>query len=364
MNKLKFAFKSLYNNQVILDERKKSPWWLAIIFFILAMVCTAIPTLVTGLNTNGSSLITNGNNSLENGLISFSKENPAMSINENGELVYDESKVIPSSTEGDYATQLKLVKDGEEKLMNFTAPYVSAEDITKTNVITLLNVYFFPELDPVNKTDDYKTFTDLIDNKIYKKDVNDSSKFELVPVTSIIFAKTSFRVIVYNPYNATVESKYSSIMEGQLKLLKGTDFSTVSDTSLENNADNIKTFWCNFLDKGYQPLKVSQTWLSTSIFAGVSAVATLFVGLLIFIITRGKSNLYRDMTFGQSLKACAFLSLTPAIITLVLGFLMPSFASMAYLLTFGMRTIFFVMKTSGGMSGTGTQEKPVYQARA
>ena len=78
MTKLKFAFKSLYSNQVILDERKKSPWWLAIIFFILAMVCTSIPTLVTGLKTNGSSLITIGNNTLESGLQLFSLENPAM----------------------------------------------------------------------------------------------------------------------------------------------------------------------------------------------------------------------------------------------------------------------------------------------
>lgn len=70
------------------------------------------------------------------------------------------------------------------------------------------------------------------------------------------------------------------------------------------------------------------------------------------------------MSFAQSLKACAFLALSPAVITLILGFIMPSFASMAYILTFGMRTIFFVMRTSGGVSGSNNQEKPVYQARS
>ena len=364
MTKLKFALKSLYSNQVILDERKKSPWWLAIIFFILAMVCTSIPTLVTGLRTNGSSLITIGNNTLESGLQLFSLENPAMNINENCELVYDNTKVIPSSTDSDYATQMKVVNDGTEKLMNFTSTYVNTEDSSKTQVITLLNVYYFPELDPVNNSNDYKTFTDIIDTKILKKDAKDTSKYELVPVTSIIFTKTSFRVIIFKAIDATVETKYSSIMEGQFTLLKGTNLATVSDINNSNNAESIKTFWCEFLDKGYQPLKVSQTWLSTSILTGISAVATLFVGLLIFIVTRGKNNLYNDMSFAQSLKACAFLALSPAVITLILGFIMPSFASMAYILTFGMRTIFFVMRTSGGVSGSNNQEKPVYQARS
>lgn len=135
MTKLKFAFKSLYSNQVILDERKKSPWWLAIIFFILAMVCTSIPTLVTGLRTNGSSLITIGNNTLESGLQLFSLENPAMNINENCELVYDNTKVIPSSTDSDYATQMKVVNDGTEKLMNFTSTYVNTEDSSKLKLL-------------------------------------------------------------------------------------------------------------------------------------------------------------------------------------------------------------------------------------
>ena len=287
-----------------------------------------------------------------------------MNINENCELVYDNTKVIPSSTDSDYATQMKVVNDGTEKLMNFTSTYVNTEDSSKTQVITLLNVYYFPELDPVNNSNDYKTFTDIIDTKILKKDAKDTSKYELVPVTSIIFTKTSFRVIIFKAIDATVETKYSSIMEGQFKLLKGTNLATVSDINNSNNAESIKTFWCEFLDKGYQPLKVSQTWLSTSILTGISAVATLFVGLLIFIVTRGKNNLYNDMSFAQSLKACAFLALSPAVITLILGFIMPSFASMAYILTFGMRTLFFVMRTSGGVSGSNNQEKPVYQARS
>lgn len=285
MTKLKFAFKSLYSNQVILDERKKSPWWLAInISHSQQWYVHQYQHWLPGLRTNDSSLITIGNNTLESGLQLFSLENPAMNINENCELVYDNTKVIPSSTDSDYATQMKVVNDGTEKLMNFTSTYVNTEDSSKTQVITLLNVYYFPELDPVNNSNDYKTFTDIIDTKILKKDAKDTSKYELVPVTSIIFTKTSFRVIVFKAIDATVETKYSSIMEGQFKLLKGTNLATVSDINNSNNAESIKTFWCEFLDKGYQPLKVSQTWLSTSILTGISAVATLFVGLLIFLL--------------------------------------------------------------------------------
>ena len=353
MKKFKFTFKTLYSNQVILDERKSNPWWLALIFLVLSLVCTVVPTMVNGFKTNGSKILTGTNNELERGLVLFLEEKPNMQVDDKGIIIYDPSTITPSSQENPEPMKVN------DKVMTFTQDIISGTETQKEETITLVNVYFFPELDPANNSKDNETLNDIINEYLYKKDPSDTSKFLNVPTSSLIITKSSIKVYLFKALNATVSTTSSAVLEGVLTGVKGTDFKTAAGSSY----DTAKNFWYTFLDEAYRPIKVSQTWISTGVLCGINAVVILMIGVLIFAFTRGKMSSYRDMNFFEGLKSGAYISLSPALISLVLSFLIPSMGTMMFLMIAGLRAMFLIMK-AGPSASNNNSNKPVYQARS
>lgn len=361
MGNLKFAFKSLYSNQVIIDERKNKPWWLALIMFVLSLIIVGLPTFISGMTAKGSSIITSKSNQIDVGLGLLSRELVSPSrllwIDEtSGELVYDDQIITPSNAEGEVPTPMKI----SDKAAVFTGPYVNAEG--KTSTVTYLNVYFFPELDDYKNTDDAKTMNSIINDKILAKDKEDSNTLKNVPVSFMILTRTTIRLYVYPIVGATTSSTTVGAIQGVFSKLKGFSFNDAETGLATVDSKKALANWSVFFDKAYEPIKVSKTWLSTGVMVGISAVVTVFVGLLLFVMTRGKSNVIRDTSFLQALGMGIYLAPTCALISSLLSLVMASMASMGFLLCIGVRAMFLMMKTSGGY-GKG-DEKPVYQARS
>ena len=67
--------------------------------------------------------------------------------------------------------------------------------------------------------------------------------------------------------------------------------------------------------------------------------------LLIFLLTRGKNNpLKSTIKWYHGFGISTWLSMTPALLSLVLGFFLSNFAMMIYILTFGIRCMWLSMK--------------------
>ena len=67
---IKFLFKGLVNNEEVIYESKKHPWWAAIIVFILSLVIAVIPSFVQIARIQGAEVLTTTQNaSLDTSLV-------------------------------------------------------------------------------------------------------------------------------------------------------------------------------------------------------------------------------------------------------------------------------------------------------
>lgn len=348
MGNLKFSIKALYSNQTLLDERKGKPWWLALIFFILSLVIIAIPGVVSGYSTNGSSLLKASNNQIEVGLSLFAQQQPGCHIDGDEPVLVCDSSVTASDFNDPQPMKVN------DKSLSFTAEYVNSEN--KTEIITYLNVYYFPNFDPLRNSEDNSKLSDLVSTKILVKDEKEGT-YKVPPVSMMILTKSSIQIYAFQTIGATVSSTQTALLEGTFQKLKGTDLS-----KMYNNGDNFE-IWCDFLDKAYDPIKVTKTWLSVGVTTAISAVVILIVGVILFLMTRSKMNPYRDLSFLDAIKMAAFMGLSPAAISLIISFLIPQFGSISFLLIIGLRAMFLAMKSSS-VGGPRNDSKPVYQARS
>ena len=114
--------------------------------------------------------------------------------------------------------------------------------------------------------------------------------------------------------------------------------------------DKVMENFGHMQDLGYKEVKVRTVWFQTGIYAAIFSIIGLVMGLIIFISTRGKMNPNRDLKFGESLKIGAWLLPAPALITLVLGFVLPAqyfqqYFPMIFIMTLGMRSVWLTMRT-------------------
>lgn len=353
----KFIFKSLYSNQVILDERKTKPWWLALIIAILALALTIVPTLVSGFTTHGSRALNMGSElSTSLSLFSHAAEseeggNP-FSINENMVLEVREGVITPNHIkDGDYGPVL----ESNTPVYNITGDYVNAEG--KNQIVTYLNVYYLPGLDPVNSSEDSSAVSTIISNSILIKDEK-TNQYVNPPVSFLIMTDTAFIIYAFPLIKSTVTTSPLVTFQGTFQKLAGHAF-----PAAYNNGDNAEE-WGYILDKSYEPIRFTSTLTQVGVTAAINAVVFVIVGILVFALTRGKTNPYRDINFIDGLKISGFLSLSPGILTCVLGFVSSSLAMMLFLMILGVRAMMLITRTSAAGKAGGGDDKVVYRARS
>ena len=98
------------------------------------------------------------------------------------------------------------------------------------------------------------------------------------------------------------------------------------------------------LNDTYNSVKYVNAYASAGMFLGVCAGLCLFMGLLMWIMTRGKNNPNNYFSPWLTIKIAARLALAPALITLIIGLFLPQYSSMLFILTLGLRVMWISMK--------------------
>ena len=98
------------------------------------------------------------------------------------------------------------------------------------------------------------------------------------------------------------------------------------------------------LNETYNSVKYVNAFATAGIFLGVCAGLTIFMGFLMWIMTRGKNNPNNYFSPWLTIKISARLALSPAIITFVVGLFLPQYASMLFILALGLRVMWISMK--------------------
>ena len=338
------GFGSLISNAAALRGAKNGPFWLTLLFFIFSLLLPIIPIFVTQANTKGSSFLGSNTYSLEKYLpsigLDLKKQGYELGVTEEHELEvykYNEERKANeniSLTEFTSSKPFAVYENQVSKQYDFVV-YVSNE----------------------TKSAEKKAFNTVVNTTKYT--LNTTTKSEekegvYIPSYMILF-KNSIYVAIYSKDSTTaVTGSYMGdyktmevTKEGLTKFLKVTDKEgkEVAANIYDNNyTDGVMNNFKKVMDKSYDTLKVQNMWGTSGIYLGIFAGLSIVMGFLMWILTRGKNNPNNYFTPWLTQKVEARLALAPALITLILGFFMPQYIPIAFILTLGLRVMWISMK--------------------
>lgn len=332
-DKLKTGFLTLVNNDAAIKAAREYHWWMPVILAITSVVITLVPSFVSNMQVNmGQTVLAAGGTSISNGLAKFQLEmkekNVDIKIDENGNLINDEASFNKlynaggNETAKNYYYEAKDAVSGYPQLrVLFTNDPTLTYDVSKSSAVT----------DSEGNTSETTTTT--------------SYRVSVLAFKTTGFAFASYPDRSTATSNAFVSYNYDGLKGKSLSTLSSAkDFAADPQAYISEVRDNYRTL----LTKGYETTKVDLAWKNVGILSGINAGIILLLGLVLFLVTRGKNNPYRVITFWQSQKIAYWEAMAPAILSLALGFLlsqsMSSMTMFVFLFLYGLRIMWTSMK--------------------
>ena len=332
------GFGSLVSNAAALRGAKSGPFWLTLVMFILSLFLPIIPIFVTQANTKGSSFLGSNSYSLEKYLpsigLDLKNQGYEFRITEAHEFeIFKDNKNVPLT---EYTT---------------SAPFAVYENQVSKQYDFV--IYVSNETGSAEK----KAFNTAVSGTKYT--LNTTTKSEekdgvYTPSYMILF-KNSIYVVIYSKDSTTaVTGSYMGdyktmevTNEGLTKFLKVTnkDGKEVTANIYDSNyTDGVFNNFKKVMDRSYDTLKIQNMWGTSGIYLGIFAGLSIVMGFIMWILTRGKNNPNNYFTPWLTQKVEARLALAPGLITLILGFFLPQYIPIAFIVTLGLRVMWISMK--------------------
>lgn len=370
MKTVGYLFKSLYKNDVCIEAGRKFKWWFALILFLLSTIISLIPISVSSLTVDGGTIITSSTYEVDNALVAFASEklvnntyvfNLTNSANKKNDSVQNDDEkntlTIENHSNTDYSTPLftwsgyysstneetNITEDKERKILEvYDFTYFGLERTTKSTTSGEVIVGSFADaVNLVSKGVALPSDPDLVAQTY---DDLESSTTSTRTTSFLAFGKYNFVLYKYNSQGTLTQSisgDYVYINANTINELFKSEYVTTTYI----NWDKIIESWVQVFREGYYSTKNRTAAIEISIILGVNAGIILLMSLIIFLVTRGKNNPFRIYKYYECLKICCWLSLSPALLTLIFGFILSStFGMFIFVLTFGVRAMFMWSK--------------------
>ena len=358
---IKDGFGSLVNNAAVIRGAKNGPLWLTIVMFVLSIIVAIIPNFVSQVRTNGSSFLNSAAYKLDEHITSIAldldKSNHKIAISEDHELTLKKNgNPVDLSTYGS-AKPYVYYENYNTKKYEFVVYFTnSTERKDRTEDINAIREQYFVTTMTEGEKDEEGN---KISPDVYTTTPATAETENAYHPSFIVFSKNAIFVEIYSTYTNAIINR-SAI--GDFKTIKATDnllkdLLTVKVKDQEGNEVEItdKTMsnskfisgvYNNFkvvLNKSYETVKVSNTWTTTGLYAGIFFGLTLLMGFVVWILTRGKNNPNNYFSVWLCYKIQARLSLAPAIIAMIVGFFF-SQSPVIYIAVIGLRVMWMSMK--------------------
>lgn len=345
MKNFKLILKSLINNEACVEGGRHRPWWIAIIMLFLSMVMSIVPVFYQTFKKTGSDFISSSTYNLDIGLLRFTEE-----VN---------NKEIKMSVTGVDGEDNYLEVDEEKWNSTFTYvdprhnEYHVYQHKNEANQVDL-DVYYVKELTT--------TIINDINNNVpvygNEDDPTQITKWDKRSHSFVIFGKDTYVAYAYNVGSTTAIGSsygdYKNMSVGfdikDLGIVKIDDtssmtFKDINDTNYNHFKVGVWNNWKEFFNKGYLYNRGELTWRTTLLMFGIDLALVIFMGLMIFLLTRGKTNPFRIYKFMECEYISAWASLAPGILALIVGFIFAQFAQLAFPMLLGIRVMWLCMKT-------------------
>ena len=327
----KRVFGSLINNGMAIDGAKFSPWWVGLLMFIFGLLLPILPIFVSSATTDGTSFL----NTCEYGL--GMDKTFGIAISElDGALTFDNT----------------------EKTISYTA-----NNAYNANDATLIGGYVSTSGDCAGQYELRVYYSNLTTDEEINKFINDKEEIvykkgttekaepneEGYKPSNVYFFKNGFFMDVYASNTTT-----KKVNMGFLSDLKHLDYNGgdlkkyfVGESFNKDNKDNrVAAFdkLREFIDITYKTAKTRAMWLGSLLYLGIYAGVNVFMILMIFLMSRGKNNPNRYLTFWTCTKINWWESLCPGLLGMIVGFIFTSQAVLLYVLLISMRTMWLTTR--------------------
>lgn len=366
---LKLLFGSLFKNDAAVNGGRTQPWWIALILLFSSVIVAIIPTMIQIGQTKGSDVFKGAQYQTDVAIVKFNE-----AIQTNGvDLVYREdsngSYVLRNegtTFETAFTNKISISSvtgSVDVHYFSFAQPRtISSTNSEGTQVDEVVNFEYLRVYFTGNITNQFALRGENADPEVFLANYlititeNTISLDPNAKVTShVILGKSSLYFRIYNPTKVLLGSDYVRTTQGVNRDIKEvitlntfnqtTDSGTVILPTDPSYVAKVMANWSNLVNMTYGPVKTITFWTTNGINGLIYLVLSIFIGLIFFITTRGKYNPNRDIKFFEAMRIGAWLLPTPALLTLIVGSFMPSYASLVYIMTLGMRTVWMSMKS-------------------
>lgn len=332
MKNFKLILKSFFSNNATVEGARHRPWYFAVIIFFASMILAIVPIFVQSITKHGSDLVSKTTYNMENSTLRFTETLKEKDVTL--EVSYNEatqSNVLVEKGTWDNAFKEDVYSFNDAKYCYYT--HKNEEGIDD------FWAFWFQ-----SKSSDF--LSDFV------KDIETKQKDAEKAVPSLLIM-TDKQIIFYicNVQKSTVIGSIAGDYKSSTVGFKLTDLlSDIAYTNAEEYAEYRAETWENwkvFYDEIYNNNRLNTTLATTLILLGIDVVIVFFMGLMVFILTRGKNNPFRIYTFWESIKVGMWAANMPALLTCGLGFLLTNFVQVLFALLVGVRVMWLTMKTLG-----------------
>lgn len=351
---LKNVFLSLIKNDAAIEGAKTAPWWIAIIMFVLGTFLPVIPIMVNASKSYGAQFISGNVYGFEQAITVAATElkdnNHALRL-ENNELIhyYNDEK----------QTTTWYPKDGEEKPFDETpiAIYEAEYYGFKTKPFSI----YYSDRPWSGGEKNIKSLIVEIEKlkyvnnmeEIYDPNLHDvNPKTDLYTPSYIIFFKTGMYSKIYKNNSTAVGSVSYTGMNWKNSSFKNNDLleEILTVEGMTPNARDINYTQAvlnnckKVFNDSYLTQKWNTFWFNSGLYFGIYLVLGAFMGLMMFLLTRGKNNPNRGLNFWITFKISCWIDITPGILAMILGFVWSAAAGLGYIVLIGLRTMWLSMR--------------------
>ena len=352
-------FASLIKNDSAIDGAKTAPWWIAVILFIVGTFLPIIPIMTNVSKTYGAEYISGNVYGYEQGLAwcgqELKYERGYSFTVEDGTLVA-RKKTNPLDPEdaGEVINQTWVEVDGvSPDETPISVYYTHKEGVAQRS----LEIYYSDR--PYNSTS--KSITALrkvLDNRkylvgtetVYNVDEHGKDASVYIPSYLILY-KTGMVSRIFKTNTATQGSiTYGGMDWKNAKFTELLDYlltvdsvePKLTDANYVNGVlENLKTV----ANDAYRNQKRKTFWFQSGLYYGIYLVLGLFMGLMMWLLTRGKRNPNRNLTIFVGFKISWWIDFTPGLLAMILGFIWAQAAGLAYIVLIGLRTMWLSMRS-------------------
>mgnify|MGYP003317293142 CR=1 FL=1 len=316
MKTFKLILKSLISNNACVEGGRKRPWYFAVIMLFLSMIFAILPLFVQTLNTNGDDAFKTYAYGTDQATYRFTEY-----LNDNKIKMY-----------------IKKADGSDEKILVAENESGGIQEVDYTHEILVRASDGSETLQP-----DFLFF--------YRVTLPSDEQLQLLvgEKQETSFALFTQKEAIFHIVNFDSKAAIQNIVctNAPKYLEEGTSINDLMSTATDPTVKMNETFsnWKLFIRNAYNYTRLTAVWQTCLIMGGINLGIVLFMGLMIWILTRGKNNPYKHFNLWHTQKMAWWASITPSILALAFGFLIPRFANILFPMLIGIRVMWLSMKS-------------------